>query len=392
MKKKLLIIMAVIFCFIPITLIGREIKPGITITQDNYREYLPELKRLLDPGTYRDAVDALERGTVTLPIVETREYPQYKPYHKYSMKYEGTCRIGPNNELIGWKAGLPFLEPRSGAELCWNLDRKGASVDQGSFYGDFFLFDKSGEMERKCRWHYWNFYYNGRVAVDPIHEVPGNKGVIRMKEAFLILNPFDLRGFSFIRTRYEDIFKPDDVFSYIPAIRRLRRLTGSDVCDPMMGTDAIYDDFEMFRQKITSKMTFRMSEREILIDCQTNKRLPLNGNFFQTEWEIRPVYVLEIYPNDPDYIYSKRVIFMDKQRKTGVGNVLNTYDLKGRLNRGQILPLTILPPYYHGWSWYSRYDNHLTGHSTVLKLDFKNPDLSIRSEQFSFRWLIKQAR
>jgi len=83
----------------PAFLFSQEIKPGITITEENFQDYLPELKRLLDPGTYHDILRPLKNGIITIPVVETGEYQQPQPYHKYTMDYAGTCKTGSNNMI-----------------------------------------------------------------------------------------------------------------------------------------------------------------------------------------------------------------------------------------------------------------------------------------------------
>ena len=384
-----------IFCLMPVLLSAKEIKPGVTITPENYQEYLPELKKLFDPATYKIKASCLERGSITIPVVERQEYPQSKDFHKYTEQYSGTCQVGPNNELIGWKAGLPFPNPKTGAELAWNVDRKGMDVDQYSFHGDFSLFSSKGKLERQYRWHLFSLYYTGRFLIPPIHEYPENNGKIRMKEAFIMLKPFDIKGFCFLRTRYEDISRWDDVYTYIPAIRRVRRLTGADVCDPMLGSDTIYDDFQLFRQKITSKMTFKMREKEMLVSSAWvfgKGRPAVKAGTFQTTWQIRPVYILEIFPNDPDYVYSKRVVFVEKQRKIGNGYGINTYDQKGRLCRSQITILGWSLPSFNSYGGYASYHNLFNMHSTVLDAHWTDPDHSLKPEHFSFKWLLKHAR
>jgi len=399
---KLFVLMLILY--VPLTGLAKEIKPGITINKDNYKQYLPELKRLLDPATYIDIVKALEKGIYSMPITKTHIFPLHKQLHEASQKYSGTSRVGPNNELIGWKVGMPFPNPKTGAELCWNLDRRDMGGNQTFFRSDFML-SKNGKLERSFKWNYYHYYYTGRFN-PPVPEVPGNNGVVRMKESFIVKKPFDVKGFCFIRTRYEDLFKTDDVFSYIPAIRRVRRLTGADVCDPILGSDLIYDDFEFMRQKITPKMTFKMRVQEMLVPSQIPyqpwppkswppEKWPEHKMYYLVEmpWEIRPCYVLEVYINDPEYLYSKRVIYMEKQRLVGVGYYLNTYDQKGRLHRSEIYWNTfeMAPTYYHNQFGISC-ANHLADHRTFLNSVFLQNYQGIRPKDFSFRWLLRQVK
>ena len=374
---------------------AKEIKPGVTITKDNYREYITDLEKLLDPGSFQSVTRGLEQGVITMPIVETENYPQYAPLAAATKKNVGKCSVGKDNQLIGWKVGLPFPKPVTGAQLVWNLDRSHRVADQCYFVGNFDLLSKKAVIERKFQWNYWNYYYTGRVLVPPIPEVPDNNGVIRMKECFVMRNPFDVKGFSFIRTRYEDIYKADDVYSYIPAIRRMRRLTGSDVTDPMLGSDTIYDDFELFKQKINEKMNFSMGETRLLAPTigPVENRPQRKSGFMQTTWQIRPIYVLDINIEDPEYIYSKRVLYLEKQRLTGGGYYLNTFDRQGRLYRGQMYWASwVRPPLYLPDVWGARYDNYLSGHHTHLEGFFKQAAPECKQEVFSFRYLLKRSR
>src|SRR3990172_11587231 len=60
-----------------------------------------------------------------------------------------------------------------------------------------------------------------------------------------------------------------------------------------------------------------------------------NGPCYQVEWELRPHWVLEVMLNDPDYVYSKRMIYVDAV-PLDQGGRYNAYwgenfDQKGRL-------------------------------------------------------------
>ena len=144
------------------------------------------------------------------------------------------------------------------------------------------------------------------------------KGV-SLRESLLISEPNEVKGFIHLKTRYWDIDKADEVYAYIPALRRVRRLTGADLTDPLLGSDATPDDFEVWRQKLTSKMKIRVLEHRDYLVPKTyigmeNKPAydyKKTGPYAQVEWELRPQWVLEIMINDPNYVYSKRVLYVD---------------------------------------------------------------------------------
>ncbi|MDY6863095.1 MAG: DUF1329 domain-containing protein, partial [Thermodesulfobacteriota bacterium] len=358
---------------IPIMISAKEltIMPGTVITKNNYRGLLPEMKKLFTPADFYMVTSGLERGLITILIVEKKIYPPPKKFRKATLKNEGKFKVGTKNKLIGnWKSGLPFPYPETVTELAWNVYRRRGFADQMSFYSDFLLFDKSGRLERTFKWHIYLRLWFGRALVPPIPEEKGNNGVISSKESFAILSPFDVKGFSQIRIRYEDLETDDEVYSYIPAIRRIRRLTGADLTDPLIGSDATADDFQGWRQKINPRMTFKRGEGKFIHPCwfpEKPAKSPFRGNQLQVNWEIRDDYILEVTTNDPDYAYKKRLLYGDKERGTSAIFTAEGYDQKGRFWRSyRNLPAIETNTWETnaGYGWI--YIDHISGHSTIM--------------------------
>jgi len=88
------------------------IKPGLVITKENFNTYLPELQKLLPPAGVKWYGMGVREGMVTMPIVKTT-YPQSltKGQREATRKYAGTARVGADNQLYDWVAGIPFPEP-----------------------------------------------------------------------------------------------------------------------------------------------------------------------------------------------------------------------------------------------------------------------------------------
>jgi len=204
--------------------------------------------------------------------------------------------------------------------------------------------------------------------------------------------------------------KADECYAFIPAIRRIRRLTGSDFTDPLLGTDATTDDFEVWRQKIDSRMKFRVLEyRDFLVpriylgmENKPDYDYKKHGPCFQVEWEIRPQWVLEIMINDPDYVYSKRVIYIDAVPVDQGGSYRpywgEAYDQKGRVWRcsGYATPAANKEGFVNLFNW--GFVNYQTDHYTVMNgypAYLKGFDETFplkEDEAFSIKGLLKRAR
>ncbi|MDY6862975.1 MAG: DUF1329 domain-containing protein [Thermodesulfobacteriota bacterium] len=386
--------------YIPCLIRAQEykIKPGIVITKENYKNYLPELKKLLPLATFPVHLNGLKNGWITIPIVDMK-YPVFNPeYLEAGKKNVGKLKVGPKNKIIGdWISGPPFPNPKTGAELAWDMYRRGQYLDDISMKSPFLLFDKNAKEERRLFWYLRKKLWTGRLIFPPMPEFSGNNQVFNSKESIVILNPYDIRGFCMLRIRYEDIEKPDEVYSYIPAIRRIRRLTGSDVTDPMLGSDCIYDDFEMCRQKIDVRMTFKIKDGQVLFPVRNFEKKPKNHivrNCFQLDWEIRDVWILQLDGNDPRYVYSRRIIYVDKDGSFTLPYSEN-YDQKGRLFRTSQHIQRLVPhkgKFYHDVGYGYLYRDYITGHSTVMDIDPIFHDPKNTADSFTIRNILKEVR
>ena len=358
------------------------IKPGIVITKENWNQYLPELKKLL-PATKLKWIGAgVTKGLVTMPIVKTTylKTPMAKGFAEATKKYRGTAHIGPGNQLLGWKAGIPFPEPKTAIELAWNVNNNTSHIgalDDYEMLGWFSMFQGT-KYEKHFSWHLYDRRYQGRTDIPPLGDMPEfTEKHIDFRESIVITEPQDVKGFINVRNRFTALDKPDESYAYIPAIRRLRRLTGADQTDPLLGSDSIPDDNDVMRQKFDSRMKFTVLEhRDFLmqrvvvlgVEKEPSYDYKKTGPCIQVEWELRPMYVMEIQINDPDYVYSKRVNYIDAVFPS-INYWGEQYDQKGRLFRGSgpVAPIATTGGMRGNafWIWI----NYQTDHFTVLDMN-----------------------
>ena len=355
------------------------IKPGIEITKENLPQYLDEFKKLIQSTREYWFIElGLKKGLFTVPIQEIEFFPPSPGFVAATEKNRGKCKIGADGELMDWEAGTPFPEAKTAEEIAWNCYPEvshATSHDDLDFKATYNFYNYKGNYEKHFSWILYKKKYRGRTDIPPCPFLPEavSDGVLS-KEAIVITEPFDVKGFVQIRIRYWDMKKADEVYAYLPALRRVRRLTGSDVCDPILGSDMPYDDYETWRQKLTPEMKFNLLGKKDFIVPATYAKMPKDlhkGVGLQLNWEIRPLHMLEVIVNNPDYMYSRRILYIDA---TPEGNWTiywgENYDQAGRLWRA----LGVTPIAHETWEGKSGFRN-LYGFviTNVLNNHFSNP-------------------
>jgi len=126
------------------------------------------------------------------------------------------------------------------------------------------------------------------------------------KKIMFFTAPADVKNTSFMDWSYGDANKEDDMWIYLPALKKVKRISSENKSDYFMGSDFTYDDLgdrkpEQDNHKI-------IGEEKV------------NG---------RDCYVVESVPKDPDYMYSKTITWVIKD--SWVGAKKEFYDEDGEL-------------------------------------------------------------
>ena len=104
------------------------------------------------------------------------------------------------------------------------------------------------------------------------------------------------------------------------------------------------------------------------------------------------MWVLTIHQNDPDYLYSKNVIYAEKDRGTFEAYAGEYFDQRGRFYGGFSFWLEAI--YYPDDELYSVQEctwfNALTGHHTYMHIG--TPTFDVPDKLFAIKNLIKTAR
>lgn len=115
------------------------------------------------------------------------------------------------------------------------------------------------------------------------------------KKIMFFLQPADVKNTSFMNWSYDDETKNDDQWIYLPALKKVKRISSDSSGDYFMGSDFTYDD---------------LGDRKVGDDTHALLRTEtLDG---------LECYVVESVTKNEDYMYSKTITWVVKDRWYGL--------------------------------------------------------------------------
>jgi len=296
-----------------------DVQPGDVITRANAEK----VKDLVSPAMYW----CVQHGH-PMTIVEPRKIPLRRAFIEATEKYSSQVKLSADGlRLEGFVAGRPFPrvdanDPQVAMKIMQNfsfglafddLDMRNFDADTGPISTERPL-----QVERHFLIdHFRRLFYVGRLYVDPKPELP-NKEDFHYKETLHpLIEPFDLKGVGFTYYRYLDPKRQDDSWLYMPSLRRVRRLSTAQRSDALFGQDTDQDSYGGYAGQLAWMDWKFLGEKEVLGAFNT-RHFPVKWAegaadwAFDDVWEKRQVYVVEGVSKLPQYAYSKRVLYVDK--------------------------------------------------------------------------------
>ncbi|MFQ5455926.1 MAG: outer membrane lipoprotein-sorting protein [Nitrospirota bacterium] len=235
---------------------------------------------------------------------------------------------------------ISYAEEITGLQIMTNRDQREDGDDQTS-EARFTLINKRGQKRIRETIRYWKDY-DGKDGFD-------EKMVIFFK------SPPDIKNTGFLNWSYIDIERDDDKWLYLPALKKVRRISAGDKEDSFMGTDFTFDD---------------MGDRKV----EEDRHHLIKSDSFDG----RECYVVESTPKDKDYMYSKQITWVDKERWVDLKT--EYYDRKSRLLKTLI---TKWQQVNNIWSPKSLHmENHRTGHQTTIDISDVKFNIGLKESIF----------
>ena len=183
------------------------------------------------------------------------------------------------------------------------------------------------------------------------------------KSIMFFTAPADVKNTSFMNWTYDDPDKSDDQWIYLPALKKVKRISSDSKSDYFMGSDFTYDD---------------LGDRKLDDDTHTLLREEtIDGVDY---------YVVESIPKDEDYIYSKTVTWIRKDNFIGLkkefydedGELLKILKIKKFEEISGFLVITN-----------SEMENVQKNHRTIMKLDNIQINTGIPASKFTERMMMR---
>jgi hypothetical protein len=328
------------------------IPDGTRITASNwqqYKQFMPVGMWALFGGGYDWKIDSNPDSAMvvgpTIPTVQTKQF--LADTEKYSNQVQLIKLPQGSYTVKGYVAGLPFpnpAEPDVAAKAYFNTYYEYRPFI--SWYDDpGWLVDKyhnktSSDTEVTA--------FRLSHLSDPGYPTnpPFGKGYI-FSDRYLQLLPEQSKYTTEVAMYRDDPSLPQELYVFLPSLRRSLRLSSQARCSPILGSDFAQDDNNDFLGVLISEFSVKSLGRKkilaIMHEDPANAGHP--ANFVQPtgglpgwptpklgKWELRDVYALDLYPL-PDlakgYCYGHKIVYVDTQ--SWVPLFTDIYDPYGKL-------------------------------------------------------------
>jgi hypothetical protein len=298
-----------------------------------------ELDRLapyIPPGLYAEfAFPELE-----LEVEATARYAPHEIYRVETAARAGQARVGAHGELENYTVGQPFsreqieqAEPRAaGYMVAWNhihrWQHRGYMtenlvmhyVDRAQGTGGTLVegFSGGGHISRYVGQAYYRVYLSHIAGLSESAYQVADAAAERLlwKDFIDIFEPRDLKGTRFVVERALDPNEEDQVNSYLPSERRIRRLSARERADAFLGSNYSLDDFEGFSGRVADFDWTYLGRKAVLQVADTREPLAYfhgpASRIANDRWQVRPCYVVELTPKWAAHPMASKIMFVDE--------------------------------------------------------------------------------
>jgi len=234
---------------------------------------------------------------------------------KASKANEGKTKINDATcKVDGWKAGAPFPEvdvndPEAAKKIVWNL-HLGSLLGDVSSVPNFtqVLVDGKSGIHAELVAEFTRFNMKGRLT--------GNASTMgdddeSARQLLFFKAPSEVKGIGTYTMMY-DSNKVPDVWAYVPAVRRTRRLSGGAWMDPVGSSDQLQDELDGFNARPCWYPGYKLLGKRWVLAADKYPTLDRSAPYWNLNdtFEPREVYMVEV-STPSQHPYSKKVLYVE---------------------------------------------------------------------------------
>jgi hypothetical protein len=267
-----------------------------------------------------------------LPVFHSKEIVLDPKWLKASQANVGRAKLNPQTRQVdGWEAGQPFpnidmADPQAAEKVVWNwyLGQLKGDVSIAPIWTQLLIDGKKGIHAEPIA-SFVRYASKGRLSGNSSVEGDGKE---LGRQLLFFKDPADMKGLGTFTINY-DSAQVNDAWVYVPAVRRVRRLSGGAWMDPIGSSDQLQDDLGIFNARPSWYAGYKMLGKRWVLAAANGKHplwnpdakeyserypvlenSPPYWNMNNDRYEPREVYVVEATtPNE--HPYSKKILYME---------------------------------------------------------------------------------
>ena len=296
------------------------------------------LRALLAPGYLDDA----NYPETIFTIEASGDYPPPPIFQAATAANAGKTTLLPAGGVANYTAGQPFdtaqfddVSPTdAGLMAAWNhvyrwqyygyrvkaLDMVNVQPTAGDKPGQRAGGMEGGGTAERALVQFFHRVYLSHLAMLPTQDYRVNASDSQhryFKDYISFLEPFDVAGTTFVVERALDANEEDQVNTYLPSQRRVRRVSAKERADNFMGSNYTLDDFEGFSGRVMDyQWTYRGQKQVLHVSNSQEKTLRFGGphsNIAIDRWQVRNCFVVELTPHWKGHPMATKYLLIDEQ-------------------------------------------------------------------------------
>jgi hypothetical protein len=310
----------------------KDDKPLFRIDHTNVDKY----KDRLSPG---QIMRLKKHENFYMNVYTTRRNQEFCPeFYAAIQKNLKTCRVNESGGLDGFNGAIAIPTPKNGLEAIWNVRRQYLGDDADALTCRRIV-SPSGKV-KKTMWETKVLNYGEtRLKSRPF----SNPDEVFQKLRNLTTYPADEKGVDFLAISYLDASKLDDMWLFLPTLRRVRRAPSMANGGQLDGELTMDENGLEFRGTVANWNWKLLGKKEhyIAYNCygmwledaeDEDECWAGDLNPERLRYELHRVWVVEgTLKEGLDHPYSRRVSYYDEDSwQCGVGD---RYDKRGNLWR-----------------------------------------------------------